>query len=633
MKPFRAPARCPALVLAATLLPLLGSAATPQELFATAITRMAAIVEPPTNAPAQSWTTTLRIADTTGLGSSLQGQTATLAFQAPDRFRIATTIQKRPLTLGRAGQELWLVSPATSFGILGKAGVPRFAASPNRLDDTQLKPIRLPLTRDKLLLLPLLMQVEARPDEIVQGAPCHVLHVTPQPQAIEALRIPQGSLTLWLRASDSLPLRLRIADSKSHSLVLELEDPKPQPAWSDQQWEPASLGPISLQTVALSHVTRFLDSALSMLTLRMPTLEPATGKRQLLATAGAGRLEDHDGTRVLFLKGSPEDMGQQHGTLLRHQVRDLVAKILYGIGVGSSFEKGRWFFGEIEDAQRRLKPFIPERYLREMDAIALAANLEPEEVRLANFFPELFHCSGFAVFGEATADQRLYHGRILDYLKGVGLEPNATVIVHQPDTGFAWANISYAGFVGTVTAMNERRIAIGEMGGRGEGNWDGKPMAQLLREVMEQADTLEKAIAILQRGPRTCEYYYVVSDGNTRQAVGVAATPSTFELVWPGTAHERLPRPVPDTVLLSAGDRYQKLVDRVLAAYGRLDDVEARRLMERPVAMNSNIHSVLFAPETLDFWVANADSQNVASHTRYTHYNLADLLRLPPASP
>ncbi len=272
------------------------------------------------------------------------------------------------------------------------------------------------------------------------------------------------------------------------------------------------------------------------------------------------------------------------------------------------------------------------RYLREMDALALAAHLETEEVRLANFFPELFHCSGFALFGDSTTDGRLYHGRILDYLKGVGLEPNAVVIVHQPDTGFAWANIGYAGFVGTVTAMNERRISIGEMGGRGEGNWDGKPMAQLLREVMEKADTLDAAIDILRRGPRTCEYYYVVADGNRRRAVGVAATPTTFELVWPGQTHPRLPHAVPDAVLLSAGDRYEKLVERVREQHGQIDAERARRLMERPVAMKSNIHSALFAPESLDFWVANADSRNVASHTRYTHYNLGELLKSAPAA-
>lgn len=342
-------------------------------------------------------------------------------------------------------------------------------------------------------------------------------------------------------------------------------------------------------------------------------------------------MEDHDGTKVLFLKGSPEEMGRQHGILMRRQVRDLVDKILYGVGVGSSFEQGRWFISEMERAVQRTEPFVDPRYLEEMDALALAANLEREEIRLANFFPELFHCSGFAVFGRATADGRLYHGRILDYLRGVGLEPNAVVIIHQPNYGHAWANVSYGGFTGSVTAMNDQRISIGEMGGRGEGHWDGKPMAQLVREVMEKASTLDEAVDLMRRGPRTCEYYYVIADGNTRRAVGIAATPDTFEVVHPGEAHPRLPHAIPDAVLMSAGDRYEKLAERVQAQHGKLDADQARHLMDRPVAMTSNIHSVLFAPETLDFWVANADAQNVASHCRYTHYNLRELLTAAPA--
>lgn len=190
--------------------------------------------------------------------------------------------------------------------------------------------------------------------------------------------------------------------------------------------------------------------------------------------------------------------------------------------------------------------------------------------------------------------------------------------------------MSYGGFVGSVTAMNEKHISVGEMGGRGEGK-DGKPMAQLIREVMEQASTLDEAIAIMRRGPRTCEYYYVIADGNTKRAAGIAATPTTFEVVLPGEAHPRLPHAIKDAVLMSAGDRYERLAERVQAGHGRLDAEGARRLMDRPVAMNSNIHSVLFAPETLEFWVANADSENVASHTRYTHYNLAELLKAPAA--
>ena len=214
-------------------------------------------------------------------------------------------------------------------------------------------------------------------------------------------------------------------------------------------------------------------------------------------------------------------------------------------------------------------------------------------------------------------------------MRGVGLDQNAIVMVFKPDQGNAWVNVSYAGFVGSVTAMNEKKVAIGEMGGRGEGNWDGKPMAQLVREVMERASTLDEAVEIMRKGPRTCEYYYVISDGKSKRAVGIAATPTTFETIESGESHPKLPHAIKDAVVMSAGDRYEALTKRVQESYGKLNVDSARDLMTRPVCMGSNIHSVLFAPETLEFWVANADSKNVASHTRYTHYNLEELLKKP----
>ena len=85
----------------------------------------------------------------------------------------------------------------------------------------------------------------------------------------------------------------------------------------------------------------------------------------------------------------------------------------------------------------------------------------------------------------------------------------------------------------------------------------------------------------------------------------------------------------PVVAVISGGKRYDTLVERIEAGYGRFDADSARDLMTRPVCMDSNLHSVLFAPDTLDFWVANADSQNPAAHTRYTRYNLQELLEDP----
>jgi isopenicillin-N N-acyltransferase-like protein len=598
----------------------------PGYMLARSLGQVASVIEPAASEAPQTLTAQLKVVKAQGSVSDLAGQTVELAFQAPDHLQVSGEIDRARYRLGRDGQELWVYAPAKKFGVLGKSGLPRFAATPEKLDNSRLAPFKVPVSRKELWAAVLLLNVQAQPAETVAAQSCRVLRVTPKPAALEKLKIPSGELQLWIRESDRLPVRVGYSDLKGTELVVELVDLKRGTPWPAERWKLAPAAGDTVETVALSHVDRFVPAALSLLHQQIPTLGPARGDRRVVATEGAGRLELIDDTRVLFLKGTPEEMGRQHGVLMKKEVLTLVDRILYGVGVGSSFEKGRWFLGEIEQAQRRLKPFIDPRYLREMDAMADAVGLEREEIRLSNFFPELFHCSGFALMGEATVGGHMYHGRILDYLRGVGLEPNAVVIVFQPDEGNAWVDISYAGFIGSVTAMNAKHISMGEMGGRGEGNWDGKPMAQLVREVMEKASTLEEAVEIMRRGPRTCEYYYVIADGNAKRAVGIAATPTTFEVIEPGQFHARLPHPLKDTVLMSAGDRYEKLAERVRDGYGKFDAESARKLMERPVAMESNIHSVLFAPDTLEFWVANADAHNAASHTRYTHYDLKELL-------
>lgn len=560
----------------------------------------------------------------------LRGRTLEFALQAPNRFRLAATLNEPALTIGRNGDELWVHAPTQRFAVIGRPGVPRFTARADSRDDRRLSPIPT-LSVLHALTLPLALHVSRTPPEIAAGHTCRVLCLQARPSLIRRGLLPAGELRLWMRESDHLPVRACWINAGGRRLTVEVHDLTCTNVPADPAiWRADVPSDHQSVTTAVSHLTRFVSSALSLLRQPAPEALTPAGQRRPVASAGDGRLELHDGVRVLFLQGSPEAMGRQHGALLTREVREVVDRMLYGVGVGSSFAKGRWFFGEIEEAWTAAEPFMDPRHIREMDALAEAAGLDREEVRLANVFPELFHCSGFALMGRATKDGRIYHGRILDYLKGVGLEPNAVVIVHRPDYGHAWINVGYAGFIGSVTAMNEQHISIGEMGGRGEGRWHGKPMAQLVREVMERASSLDEAVEIMRRGPRTCEYYYVIADGRRRSAIAIRATPDTFETVGPGEAHPLLPHPIPDTVLLSAGERYETLVARVREAFGTFDADLARGLMKRPVAMDSNIQSVLFAPDTLELWVANSDGRRIASDSRYVRFNLRELLNAAP---
>lgn len=615
------------LVSCSLVRPVAAGTNNPAQLFVGAVNKLAASFALPTNGSAPVFSTTIKFRKAAGIPDPVAFKELEFVSQAPDHLRLTARADRDKVVVCRDGQQLSFYLPDQKFALIGETNTPLFGAAPELKDATPMGPLKLGLPPEQLVMLPLLADLEELAGESVGGERCNVIKVTMKPEAVESLKLPRGTLQLWLRESDTFPLRLAYREGSSVDVDLEFVHPQFRPADSGGDWKVHPREGDRVETVARAHLTRFVSVTVASLGDKIPSLGPVTGERRVVGREGQGRLEIVDGTKVLYLKGTPEEMGQQHGTLLRKDIRNLVDRILYQVGVASSFEKGRWVLGEIEAAQKRLHQFMDARYYREMDALAAAAHLGREEVRLANFFPELFHCSGFSLFGKATGDGHMYHGRILDYLRGLGLEQNAVVMVFQPDQGNAWVNIGYAGFVGSVTAMNEKHISIGEMGGRGEGNWDGKPMAELVREVMEKANTLDEAVEIMRKSPRTCEYYYVISDAKSQRAVGIAATPTSFQTVTPGQNFPQLPHPVPDAVLMSAGDRYEELVRRVQAGYGRIDAAAARDLMRRPVCMNSNIHCALFEPDTLDFWVANADSQNVAAHARFTHYNLAELLQ------
>ena len=355
-------------------------------------------------------------------------------------------------------------------------------------------------------------------------------------------------------------------------------------------------------------------------------------------------LPRQQGQVVVRLAGTPEEMGRQHGRQLRAEARYTMERVLFGVGLIDTVRTGEWFPAKLERVWQAQQKHIPERFVREIDAMAEAAGLPKEWARRANVFPELFHCSGMALRGKATLGGALYHGRVLDYMTQAGLQNVACVMVFQPKDHNAWGSVGYAGFCGTVTAMNANGLAMGEMGGRGEGCIDGIPMALMMREIVERFDTAADALAWMRSVPRTCEYFYVLSDAKTGQVAGVASLAAKLakergvddlQVIGPGQPHPLLPRTFEDVVLMSADRRYATLADRVQNSYGKIDMQIAWDLMRWPVAMNSNLHTALFAPETLDLWVAQAGPRGEPAYTQpVAKFNLKSLLETPvPAQP
>ncbi len=363
-------------------------------------------------------------------------------------------------------------------------------------------------------------------------------------------------------------------------------------------------------------------------------LSPLNLSAQTVARCGNGWLELIDGYPVLHLKGTPREMGFQHGALLRDKVASNMHNLLDLKGDATLVD-----FGPVKVKPRQAiesiieiqKKFVPQKYFDELEGLAAGSGLKVADARAANFIPEMFHCSGFAIANSATKDGTLYHGRVLDYATDWGLQEHAVLIVAEPDGGIPFVNVSYAGFIGSVTGMNAEHVSVGEMGGGGLGFWTGVPMSFLVREVLEKGKDLDTAISIFRDNRRTCQYFYVVADGKTNRAVGMEASWNVFSLVKQGESHPLLPTAVNDCVLLSAGDRYKQLVTRTQAGHGQFTAESARDLMCRPVAMKSNLHNVLFEPKSTKFWVANASAdKKPAAEQKYFAFQLSELLKRQP---
>jgi len=381
-------------------------------------------------------------------------------------------------------------------------------------------------------------------------------------------------------------------------------------------------------------MTAYLPRVFTLCLLFVWSLSAAAG--ELIARCGQGYLERVDGHLVLHVKGTPYEMGYQHGALLKDEIKSLVHHLfdVKGKEMKIDFMGAKLTPKEVVTAINKYqKDFIPKRFQEEIQGLADAVGMSVEDAAAANGIPELFHCSGFALLGATTADGQVLHGRVLDYAVDWRLQEHPVIIIGEPNGRIPFCNVSYAGFIGSVTGMNAETVSLGEMGGRGMFLWTGTPMAFLMRRALEEAHNLDEAIAIFRDSKRTCEYYYVFADGRNNRAVGVDGSADRFHVIQVGTAHPRLPTPIPNTVLMSAGDRYKclcNLVNKVRDNEGKFTVEQAIRLMDSPVAMKSNLHNVLMAPKSGKLWVAHASVDKKPAWTqKYYAIDFKSLLAQP----
>lgn len=385
--------------------------------------------------------------------------------------------------------------------------------------------------------------------------------------------------------------------------------------------------------------------------------------------------EDRGIIKVVWLQGSPYDMGYQQGKLLHDEIASLPKELIEGLGFfGRSLGLARL-------AMRRSHP----------DAIAECRGLVNATKDLGLTldgcmmlaFGDVYHeffghalpsilfndgCSNFIAAGRATKDGHLYYAHSLDQNRQPidYLLKNPTVFVRQPKDGIPYVTLNAPGFFWGYEGMNAAGITISIDNARpipDELSATGGSNVQTMARILQHASSYKQAREMMESQQRMRANIISIADGKSRQA-------GVFEMTGKSTAvreiddlgviyatnHFVVPEMVDKDIDSSASstlryDRLKQLLEpgEAYSRYGKIDPaimVEILRDRVNPynlkaspphvydddasIASNGALWQVVFDPERLLFWVAAGEVPVPSSP--FVCFSLGEMLGQPNAA-
>lgn len=326
------------------------------------------------------------------------------------------------------------------------------------------------------------------------------------------------------------------------------------------------------------------------------------------------------GIPVLFLDGSPRDMGLEQGKALKKEIEDTVNGFIIGRVVKEQL--GRNPEDLLEDIYRYVD--IDKDLKDEMKGIAEGAGVSYDHIVIANLLPvilsrqdsaSLHSCSLFAVEPSRSGDSRLVVGRNLDWAGSLGVK--TVILVYQLRNGVSYLNITIPGIVSPLTAFNSDGIFFEE-----NRNSSTEPLMEhrpafpgIVRSLLGSNKTLDEFVASLTKTPRNVALNLTCASGREAKVVTIELGREDFALRNPeggvliSTNHYLVPKMQKIGVMPS---------DSSLARFGRLyqlsyggetisiDDV--KDIMKDKQVFHNTVYSVVALPSDMKLYVSVGDS-------------------------
>lgn len=210
-----------------------------------------------------------------------------------------------------------------------------------------------------------------------------------------------------------------------------------------------------------------------------------------------------------------------NGTANKYNIPPSIVKMIAEIGLEAVLDL------QNDESER----FVDPEIYAEMRGIADAAGLDYKMIRRIHLIGEITRgaCSFYGAWGSATAGGKTLQLRALDWDTGANLQRFPLVTIYHPQTpsmGVPFANVGWAGWIGTLTGMSSQQIGISEIGISypnyppyfGDESFVGIPFIFLERQILQHGKSVYDAMEMITNANRTCRLMLGVADAKAETA-------------------------------------------------------------------------------------------------------------------